>query len=75
MNKDITHILDIKRNSIIADIAIDFLPEIEIPGMWEILERYHRSGFHFLNIALGGALTSVETAVHYISKQRNKIKI
>ena len=74
MNKDITHILDIKRNSIIADIAIDFLPEIEIPGMWEILERYHRSGFHFLNIALGGALTSVETAVQYISRQRNKIK-
>lgn len=75
MNKNNAHILDIKRDSIIADMAIDFLPEIEVPGMWEILERYHNSGFHFLNIALAGDLTSVETTVRYISRQKNKIKI
>jgi membrane dipeptidase len=74
MNKNNVHILDIKRNSIIIDIAMDFLPELEIPSMWEILERYHHSGFHFLNIALAGDLTSVETAVRYISRQQNKIK-
>jgi len=53
---------------------MDFLPEIEIPNMWEVLERYHHSGFHFLNIALAGDLTSVETTVRYISRQQNKIK-
>lgn len=74
MNNDNTRVLDIKRNSIIADIAIDFLREIEIPSMWEILERYHHAGFHFLNIALAGDLTSVEIAVRYISRQQSKIK-
>lgn len=53
---------------------MDFLPELEIPIMWEILERYHHSGFHFLNIALAGDLTSTETAIRYISRQQNKIR-
>ncbi len=74
MNSNNAHILDIRKSAIIADIAIDFLPEIEIPGMWEVLERYLHSGFHFLNIALAGDVTSVETTVRYISRQRNKIK-
>lgn len=74
MNKNNAHILDIKRNSIIADIAMDFLPELEISSMWEVLERYHHSGFHFLNIALAGDLTSLDTTIHYISRQRTKIK-
>ena len=74
MNSNNAHILDIRKNAIIADIAIDFIPEIEIPGMWEVLERYLHSGFHFLNIALAGDVTSVETTVRYISRQRNKIK-
>ncbi len=74
MNQDNAHIQQIKNNSIIADIAIDFLPEIEIASMWEVLERYHHSGFHFLNIALAGDMTSVETAVRYISRQQRKIK-
>lgn len=73
MNKDNKHILDIKKNSVITDIAMDFLPEIEIPYMWEVLERYRNSGFHFLNIALSGDLTSIDTAIHYISRQRSKI--
>jgi len=68
-----SHIHKIKEDSIIADVAIDFLPEIEIPAMWEVLGRYHQSGFHFLNIALAGELTSVEAAIRYISRQRNKI--
>lgn len=42
--------------------------------MWEVLERYHHSGFHFLNIALAGDLTNVEMTLRYISRQRNKIK-
>jgi hypothetical protein len=41
MDKNNAHILDLKRTSIIADIAMDFLPEIEIPSMWDVLERYH----------------------------------
>lgn len=74
MNKDNTPILNIKKDSIIADIAMDFLPELEVPDMWKILERYHHSGFHFLNIALAGDLTSVEIAIRYISRQKKKIK-
>ncbi len=64
---------DIKANSVIADIAIDFLPEVEIPANWNVLERYKNSGFSYLNIALGGDLTSVDTAIHYIARQRQQI--
>ena len=74
MNKKNAHVIDIKRNSIIADLAMDFLPEIEIPGMWDVLDRYHHAGFHFLNLAVGGDLTSIETAIRYISRQRIKIQ-
>lgn len=74
MNKHNVRIQDIKKNSIIADIAMDFLPEIEIPIMWEVLERYHQSGFHFLNIALAGDLTSIDTTIRYLSRQRAKIE-
>lgn len=64
----------IKANSIIADIAMDFLPEVEIPDKWSVLERYKNSGFTYLNIALGGDLTSVDTAIHYIARQRKQIQ-
>lgn len=74
MNKANTHILNIKNEAIIADIAIDFLPEIEIPSMWEVLERYYHSGFHYLNIAVAGDLTSIETAIRYMSRQQKKLK-
>jgi membrane dipeptidase len=74
MNKKNAHVMDIKKNSIIADIAMDFLPEIEIPGMWEVLDRYHHAGFHFLNLAVGGDLTSIDAAIRYISRQRTKIQ-
>ncbi|MCC2644831.1 MAG: multidrug resistance protein [Burkholderiales bacterium] len=68
-----TNAKDIKANSIIADIAMDFLPEVEIPGQRNVLERYKNSGFSYLNIALGGDLTSVDTAIHYIARQRQQI--
>jgi membrane dipeptidase len=64
----------IKQDALIADIALDFLPEIEHPIMWEVLERYHKAGFHFLNIAVGGDMTSLDTAIRYISRQRDKIR-
>lgn len=70
----ITQIQDIKANSIIADIAMDFLPEVEIPEKWDILKRYKNSGFTYLNIALGGDLTSVDAAIHYIARQRKQIQ-
>lgn len=71
MNK--TCINDIKNNAVIADIAMDFLPEVEHPIMWNILDRYHQAGFHFLNIAVGGDLTSLDTAIRYIARQKAKI--
>lgn len=74
MNKNNDHVLNLKKGSIIADIAMDFLPELELPVMWEVLDRYRHAGFHFLNIALAGDLTTVETTVRYMSRQRNKIK-
>lgn len=74
MNKKNARVMDIKKNAIIADIAMDFLPEIEIPNMWEVVDRYHQAGFHFLNLAVGGDLTSIETAIRYISRQRTKIQ-
>ena len=71
MNK--VRIKDIKNKAIISDIAMDFLPEIECPVMWDILDRYHQSGFQFLNIAVGGDLTSLDTAIRYIARQKSKI--
>lgn len=64
----------IKNNAVIADIAMDFLPEVEMPSMWDVLDRYHQSGFHFLNIALAGEMTSIDTTIRYISRQRAKIQ-
>lgn len=64
----------IKNNAVIADIAMDFLPEVEMPSMWDVLDRYHQSGFHFLNIALAGEMTSIDATIRYISRQRAKIQ-
>lgn len=72
MNKK-SQIDSIKQNSVIADIAIDFLPEVESPIMWDILDRYFLSGFHYLNLAVGGELTSLDAAIRYISRQKAKI--
>lgn len=73
MNK-INHIKEIKTNAIIADIAMDFLPEVEIPKKWDVINRYKNSGFTYLNIALGGDLTNVDTAMHYMARQRYEIQ-
>ena len=51
-----------------------FCQKLKFLACGRVLERYHHSGFHFLNIALAGDLTSIETAIHYISRQRTKIK-
>lgn len=64
----------IKKDVIIADIAMDFLPEVEMPSMWDVLDRYHHAGFHFLNIALAGEMTSIDATIRYISRQRAKIQ-
>ena len=64
----------IKARSIIADIAMDFLPEVEIPQQWDVVKRYQNSGFAYLNLALGGELTSLDTAIHYIARQRHQIQ-
>ena len=74
MNQNNAHILNIKKDSIISDIAMDFLPEVEMPSMWEVLDRYHQSGFHFLNIALAGEMTSIDATIRYVSRQRAKIQ-
>ena len=74
MQTDHNKIIELKNSSLIADIAMDFLPEVEMPSMWDVLDRYHRAGFHFLNIALGGEMTSVEAAVRYMSRQSAKIR-
>lgn len=64
----------IKKDAIIADIAMDFLPEVETPDMWNVLDRYHHSGFNFLNIALAGEMTSIDATIRYVSRQRAKIQ-
>lgn len=53
---------------------MDFLPEVEIPKKWDIINRYKKAGFTYLNIALGGDLTSVDTAIHFIARQRHEIQ-
>lgn len=68
------HIHDIKSKAIIADIAMDFLPEVEHPNQWHVLDRYADTGFTFLNIALAGDLTSLDSAIHYIARQTKKIQ-
>lgn len=64
----------IKERLIIADIAMDFLPEVETAAQWEIIKRYQQAGFTYLNIAVGGDLTSVENAIRYLARQRTHIR-
>ncbi len=44
MNK--SRINKIKDNAIIADIAMDFLPELELPIMWDILGANYITGLN-----------------------------
>ncbi len=61
---------EIMQQAIVADIALGFEPEIEVPHKWELLDRYHQSGFHYLGLAIAGEFTNLETTMHYLSRHR-----
>ncbi|ATN85355.1 dipeptidase [Coxiella burnetii] len=64
----------IKNQSIIADLALGFEPEIEVPHKWNLLDRYSQSGIHYVGLALAGEFTNFETAIRYISRHRTRIQ-
>lgn len=64
----------IKQDAIIADLALGFEPEIEVPRKWEFLNRYKQAGITFVGLALAGEFTSLDRAVRYISQHRTKIR-
>lgn len=74
MNKLQKQIENIKNQSVIADMALGFEPEIEVSRKWDLLNRYHQSGFHYLGLALAGEFTSLETTIRYMARHRARIE-
>ncbi len=74
MNSLQRQVKNIINQSIIADLALGFEPEIEVPHKWEILDRYSQSGFHYAGLAIAGEFTSLETTIRYLSRHRAKIR-
>lgn len=68
------HIKDIKNQSVIADLALGFEPEIEVSHKWDLFSRYRQSGVHYVGLALAGEFTSLDTTVRYISRHRARIQ-
>jgi len=64
----------IKSASLIGDIAMDFIPEIEVPHKWDVLDRYHQAGFNYLGIAVAGEMTTLEASIKYLARQRAYIR-
>lgn len=67
-------IKSIKNQSVIADLALGFEPEIEVPHKWELFARYSQSGINYIGLAIAGEFTSLETSMHYISRHRATIE-
>lgn len=67
-------IKNIKNQSIIADIALGFEPEIEVPHKWDLFDRYRQSGFNYVGLAIAGEFTSLETTIRYMARHRAKIQ-
>lgn len=74
MNTLHNKIKSIKNQSIIADLALGFEPEIEVPHKWTLFDRYIQSGINYLGLAIAGEFTSLETSVRYISQHRARIQ-
>lgn len=64
----------IKNQSVIADLALGFEPEIEVPHKWDLFDRYIQSGIHYVGLALAGEFTNLETTIRYISRHRARIQ-
>ncbi|OGT44724.1 MAG: peptidase [Gammaproteobacteria bacterium RIFCSPHIGHO2_12_FULL_38_11] len=74
MNDLTTHIKLLKNQSIIADMALGFEPEIEVPHKWDLFDRYSQSGFSYVGLAIAGEFTSLETTIRYLSRHRARIQ-
>lgn len=61
------------KESIIADNAFGFEPEIEVPYKWDVIERYHKAGFSHLSLSIATDMTSLQNTMHYISEVRKRI--
>ena len=74
MNDLTSHIKSIKNQVIIADMALGFEPEIEVPHKWDLFDRYSQSGFSYVGLAIAGEFTSLETTIRYLSRHRARIQ-
>lgn len=61
---------NIKNQALIADMALGFEPEIEVPQKWTMLDSYLKAGFNYLGIAIAGEFTTLETTIKYLSRHR-----
>lgn len=73
MNNLKSHILEIKKDSIVSDMALGFEPEIEVSHKWNLLDRYLDSGINYVGLAVAGEFTTLDTTMHYLSQQKNII--
>ena len=46
------HVNNLIQASVIADNAFGFEPEIEVPYKWDVIKRYHNSGFTHLSLSI-----------------------
>ena len=74
MNDLAKQIKNIKNQTIIADIALGFEPEIEVSHKWDLFDRYIQSGVNYVGLALAGEFTSLETTMHYMARHRARIE-
>lgn len=64
----------LKQQAVIADMALGFEPEIEVPHKWQVLERYHKAGAHYVGLAIAGEFTNLDTTIRYLSRHRARFQ-
>lgn len=67
----------IYKNSLVADIAIGFEPEVNMPikQKWETLNTFISSGHQFLSLAVATDATTLEQTILYLAKIHAYIEI
>lgn len=62
------------KNSIVADNAFGFEPEIEVLNKWEVVNRFRTSGFNHLSLSIATDMTSLSNTIDYLSNTCAHIK-
>ena len=64
---------EIFNQSYVIDLQLGFEPEIEAPYKWNVVNRFAKSGFNMISMAVATDATSLERTIGYIAEVREKI--